>query len=136
MTKEILEPKEGEIKSKAGRAPRKSLQQSGKMKVPQIPGYYTRFINTSAKTHPMRLQDAKDAWYEPVLRKELYGDDCLNPNEIVTVADAASPMLVKLPIEERKKDLAAKAIETNAAVEQAKAHKLQNEYGQVTVSRS
>lgn len=136
MTKDKLEPVEGEIKSKAGRAPRKSLHHGGKMKVPSIPGYYTRFINTDSKEHPTRLQDFKDAWYEPVLRKELYGDDCDRPEEIVTVADASAPMLVKLPIELREEDLQKKAAATNAAVDQAKAHKLQNEYGQVSISRS
>lgn len=134
--KEKLEPVEGEIKSKAGRPPRKSLRHTGKMKVPHIPGYYLRFINTSEKTHPTRLQDCKDAWYEPVLRKEVYGEGCERPNEIVTVADPACPMLVKLPLDIREEDMKAKEILNNEAVEQAKGNKLQNEYGQVTITRS
>lgn len=129
-----IEPVEGKIKSKSTRAPRRSLHNEGKMKVPSIPGYYTRFINTDERSHPTRLQDAKAAWYEPVLRKEIYGEDCENPDDIVRVNDPMSPMLVKLPMEEREKDLAAKVDANNQAVKEASKSKNKNEYGQVTVS--
>ncbi len=49
---------------------------------------------------------AKEAWWEVVLRKELYGEECTNPNDPVRVSDPFSPMLMKIPLEYYEEDQA------------------------------
>lgn len=136
MTKEILEvPTEGAIKSKAGRPPRKPIQAKGKLGEVHIPGYYLRYINTDEQHHANRLQDCKDAWYEPVLRKEIFGADCDRPDDVHMINDASKPMLVKLPIELREEDLARKKKAADDQLGKALATNL-GEYGGVKSTKT
>lgn len=137
LSKEVkLQPVEGEIKSRAKRPARRLLTESGKMRVPSIPGYYTRFVNTDTKDHPTRLQDFKDAWYEPVLRKELYGENCEDPNDIVRVNDPMQPILMKLPMDVRLEDLARKDRIAKEAMQKKTIKENSDElYGSVSISR-
>lgn len=135
MSKNLVqEPIEGDIKSKANRAPRKPMTHGGKMEKIHIPGYYVRYVNTDERNFAHRFKQCKDAWYEPVLRKEVYGADCERPDEPVTVADPAKPMAMKLPIHLREEDLAAKEKAANSQMDRALANNL-GEYGNVKVSR-
>jgi len=131
---DLKKPVEGAIKSKASRPARRLLTESGKMRVPQIPGYYTRFVNTDKREHPTRYQDFIDAWYEPVLRKELYGEDCDSPNDVVRVNDPMEPVLMKLPMDIRLEDLKRKEAVANEAVLKARDDKSKNQYGQVSIT--
>lgn len=117
MSKE-LETKvvETAIKSRAARPSRVPLDQRGKLGGFSIPGYYLRYINTDQEHHASRLHDARRAGYEPVLRKEVFGEDCDNPNDIHRLDSASKPMLVKLPEEYREEDLSRKRKVTEALV--------------------
>ncbi len=116
------------------RPARRDLRDTGKMKVPEIPGYYVRFINTDSRNHPTRLQDYKDNWFEPVLRSELYGKDCDRPNEPHTIGDPLEPMLVKLPKDIHDEDVRKKQRMDDAIVQNRVHAKEQNQYGNVSLS--
>ncbi len=118
------------IKSVAKRPKRVPLGHRGRMEVPSIPGYYMRYINTDQERHGSRMHEARLAGYEPVLRKEVFGADCDDPDAVVTASDPLKPVLVKLPMEYREEDLARKA-KVNEDMVKAKA-----DGGHLEVSRS
>lgn len=116
------------------RPARRPLGDSGKMKPPKIPGYYTRFINTDARNHPTKLQDYKDAWYEPVARWEIFGKECDNPNKLHTIGDPQEPMLVKIPEELHAEDMRKKHAVNDRIVNKRVQDREQGQYGKVSIS--
>jgi hypothetical protein len=116
------------------RRERRALSETGKMKVPKIPGYYTRFINTSSRHHPTKLQDYRDAWYEPVTREELFGKECENPNAPYTIGDPDEPMLVKIPEDIHAEDVRQMHAQ-NELIQKARVnHREGGQYGKVSIS--
>lgn len=106
------------LKSKAARPKRVPLGQRGRMEVPLLPGYYMRYINTSSERHGSRMHEAKLAGYEPVLRKEIFGADCEDPDGYHRMSDPSQPVLVKLPIEYREEDMKRKQEAVEALVKE------------------
>lgn len=128
--KEETKSVETPIKSRSKRATRVPLGHRGRMEVPGIPGFYMRYINTDAERHGSRMHEAKLAGYEPVLRKEVFGEDCEDPDSIVTASDPLKPVLVKLPMEYREEDLARKSKKNDEMV------KSKSSGGNLDISRS
>lgn len=119
--------------SKPNRPARKPVTRRGKLGAKPIPGYHLRFINTDEKDNAYRLHDFKEAYWEPVLRKEQLGPDCDRPNDPYVVESSSRPMLVKIPDQYFEEDQAAK-VERNKKTLAAKVKNEQHEFGSVSIS--
>lgn len=109
-----------ESRSRPKRAPRRSLSDDGRLKFPSIPGFHTYLIATDKELHANRMQNFKDNYWEPVLRKELYGEDCDNPEEIVGTNDSAQLRMMKLPLDLKEEDDKARQLENDSVVKKTK----------------
>ncbi len=128
------EVKVEQVFRKADRPTRKKFNNEGRCKFPDLPGYKLYLVNSSAKGHAHKLQDMKNAWWEPVLNKELYGSECEHPNDLVKVNDPDEPMLVKLPEDIHKQDKADFHLENDRIYQERLNKREPGQFGSINVS--
>ncbi len=136
-TNKIVEIAKKEDESHPERKARRDLSRKSVLPYPQLDGYSCRWVNNQEDMGEERIHMFKEAWWEPVLRKEIFGTSDSQPNEAWTKKtgrgkDGTVSTYMKLPMDLYLADQARKKEERDSEVDRKLRNK-RDEYGRIDI---